>query len=304
MPRRDRNHRLSSRLNHTRAVFFLIGAQICFILMDAAGKALARDMGVPLITLVRHLGHLMLMLLIFGPSMRTALVRTKRPGLQIARGLVLGCFTISHFTALSLMPLAETTALFYISPFFIMLASGPLLGERVTLVRWLGAAGGFVGMLLIVRPGHTLPLAGVLFALITMACNIAFQLLTRKLALTENMNTSVFLTSAVALLVSTSMLPWQEASGGWPTAISPAQSGLFAVLIAAGLASQLCLMRAYYWSSVSFIAPLTFLYICWAVAAGWLFFAQLPDVLALFGMAVILASGIGAMWWDSRSKAA
>lgn len=296
--------RQSVKLNHTRAVLFLIAAQLCFILMDAAGKALARDMGVPLITLVRHLGHLLLMLLIFAPRMRLVLVRTQRPGLQILRGLVLGCFTLSHFTALSLMPLAETTALLYISPFFIMLASGPLLGERVTLVRWLGTAGGFFGMLLIVRPGNDLPLAGVLFALITMVCNIAFQLLTRKLAQTENMNTSVFLTSAVALLVSTSMLPWQEASGGWPALISPTQWVLFGVLAAAGLVSQLCLMRAYFWSSASFIAPLTFLYICWAVAAGWLFFGQLPDALALFGMTVILASGIGAMWWDSRSKVA
>lgn len=289
-----------STLNHTRALLFLLGSQACFIVMDAAGKALASDMGVPLITLVRHVGHLLLMLALFGPRMGRRLVSSARPGLQVARGLVLGTFTLTHFTALSYLPMAETTAIMFISPFFIMLAAGPVLGERVTWVRWVGAAAGFVGMLFIVRPGSNLPPLGVAFALATMVCNIAFQLLTRKLAMTEDPNTSVFLTSLVALVVSCAMLPWQGASGGWPASISAWQMLLFALLGLAGLLSQMSLMRAYFWSSASFIAPLTFFYLCWAVLSGWAFFGQLPDTLALMGMGVILVSGIGAMLWDRR----
>lgn len=270
--------------------------------MDATGKSLAGEMGVPLITVVRHLGHLLLMLAIFGPRMGRKLITTTRPGLQIARGLVLGAFTLVHFSALSYLPIAETTAILFISPFFVMLLSGPVLGERVSWVRWLGAAGGFVGMLLIMRPGHNLPIIGVSFALATMVCNIAFQLLTRKLSMTEDNTTSVFLTSAVALVVSCAMLPWQDAWGGWPQTISPRQAVLLALLALAGLLSQLCLIRAYFWSSASFIAPLTFLYLVWALASGWGFFGQLPDALAMTGMLIILASGIAAMWVDGRKN--
>lgn len=291
-------------MNPVRAFLFLMAAHVFFVLMDAIGKALSRDMGIPLITLVRHGGHTLLMLAVFAPSMGRNLLKTARPGLQIARGLVLGAFTLCHFTALSYLPQAEATAILFIAPFCIMLLAGPLLGERVTWARWAGAAGGFLGMLLVVRPGSNLPLIGVAFAMATMLCNIAFQLMTRMLAMSDDANATVFMTSLVALAVSGASMPWQVAWGGWPATLSDWHYLLFAVLAVAGVASQFCLVRAYRYGSASFIAPLIYLQLFWAMAAGWMFFGQLPGLLTFAGMALILVSGIGAVLVDSKRKPA
>lgn len=284
-----------------RALAFLIAAQVCFVLLDATGKALATEMGVPLLSLIRHAGHAALMLALLGPTLGSGLIRTRHPWLQLLRGLLLVGFTLSFFTALRHLPQAEATAITFVTPFFVMLLAGPLLGERVTWFRWAGAAGGFAGMLLILRPGSALAPAGVAFALVTVACNIGFQLLTRKLASTEASTTTVFLTALVGTAVSAAALPAQSAWGGWPGALAPMHWLLFAGLAVFGASSQWCLIRAYYWSNASFVAPLTFLQIVWATGSGAAFFGQLPDGWSLLGMAVICASGVGATLAESRA---
>ena len=131
-----------------------------------------------------------------------------------------------------------------------MLLAGPLLGERVTWHRWAGAAGGFLGMLLILRPGSGLAPFGIAMALVTVACNIGFQLLTRKLATSEASTTTVFLTALIGAAVSAAALPWQADWGGWPQALTALQWLLFGGLAVFGAASQWFLIRAYYLSLI------------------------------------------------------
>ncbi len=285
-----------------RAFAFLMAAHVCFVLLDATGKWLARDMGIPLISFVRHFGHALLMLVVLAPTMGLALFRTTRWRDQIVRGLLLTGFTLSFFTALRLLPQAEATAINFITPFFVMLMAGPLLGEHVSWRRWAGAAGGFAGMLLIVRPGSDLAPWGVAFVLVTVACNIGFQLLTRSLAASDDSRTTIFLTSLVGTVVSAAVLPLQDVWGGWPTALRAIDWLLLASLGVLGVVSQWCLIRAYVWSSASFIAPLVFLQIVWATLSGWTFFGQLPDTMAAAGMVLIAASGIGAMISEARAR--
>ena len=93
-----------------RAFAFLLTGLVFFILMDAIAKALATQMGTPLISFVRHAVHAVLMVLIFGPRLGAAIIRTHRPWLQIIRGLMLVGFTLSFFSALGYLPQAEATA--------------------------------------------------------------------------------------------------------------------------------------------------------------------------------------------------
>src|SRR5690606_25301536 len=176
-----------------RALAYLCGAQICFTLLDATGKHLATEIGIPLVSLVRHSGHALLMLVFFAPTLGAALWRTKRPGLQLLRGLSLAGFTLFFFTALGRLPQADATAINFIAPFAVMLLAGPLLGARVGWPRWLGATLGFAGMLLVVRPGADLDPVGIVFVLLTVVCNISFQLLTRTLAVHESSLATIFL---------------------------------------------------------------------------------------------------------------
>lgn len=285
-----------------RAFAFLFVGHIFFVLMDSIGKALAAHMGAPLISFARHTVHAVLMIAVLGPMLGASIIRTGRPWLQIIRGLMLAGFTLSFFSALGYLPQAEATAIAFITPFFVMLLAGPVLGERVTLWRWLGAAGGFLGMLLILRPGANLDPIGVGFALITVACSIVFQLLTRKLAVlqTETTTATVLITALVGAVVSAATLPLMPVWGGWPeTYTATLWMQLFGIGVC-GAISQLCLARAYYWSGASFIAPLLFLQLVWATAAGWLFFGDLPGLIGGLGIAVICISGIASLWIEAR----
>ena len=103
-----------------RALAYLSAAQICFVLLDATGKQLATEIGIPLVSLVRHTGHALLMLVFFAPTLGAALWRTERPGLQLLRGLSLAGFTLFFFTALGRLPQADATAINFIAPFAVM----------------------------------------------------------------------------------------------------------------------------------------------------------------------------------------
>lgn len=285
------------------ALLYLIGAHIGFTLVDASGKYLAADMGVPLITLVRHLVQALLMLAIFAPSMGMRLVKTQYPGLQLARGLALAGFTLFFFTALRYLPQAEATAINFMTPFGVLLLAAPLLGERVSWRSWMGAALGFIGLLIVVRPGSGLPLIGVLFALLTVICNVAFQMLTRRLSTVENQNATIFLTAIVGIVSSVMLLPLQHSWGGWPTSVSAWQWLVLISTGVSGLLSQWCLIRAYFWSSASFIAPLVFLQMFWAAAAGWWVFGQFPGALGMLGIVIIVLAGGLTMWARNRTAA-
>ena len=284
------------------ALALLVGAQILFALLDATGKTLSHDMGIPLIALVRHAGQALLMLLVLGPRMGRQLFVTRHVGLQVLRGLAMSGFTLFFFSALFRLPQAEATAINFIAPFIVMLLAGHVLAEQVTRVRWIGAGVGFLGMLVLVRPGSALDHIGVVFALLTVICNVTFQLLTRRLARLENSFTTMFIAAAVSVLASAAVLPLQGVWGGWPTSLSALQLLMLLALGVLGAISQWCLIRAYVWSSASFIAPLLFMQLIWSTGTGYLYFDQLPDRYSLLGILVILTSGAATMFFATRME--
>ena len=180
--------------------------------------------------------------------------------------------------------------------------AGLVTTEKVGRVRWTGAAVGFLGMLVLVRPDSHLDKIGVLFALLTVVCNVSFQLLTRRLAQVENSFTTMFISAAISVVISAALLPLQSRWGGWPAALSGQQLLMLATLGVLGAVSQWCLIRAYVWSSASFIAPLLFMQLIWSTATGYLFFQQLPDRYSLLGILVILGSGVATMVFAARSE--
>ncbi len=292
----------ASGFHPLRALALLIGAQTLFALLDAIGKTLSHDIGIPLIALVRHAGQAVLMIAILGPRMGRQLFVTRHVGLQVWRGLAMAGFTLFFFTALFRLPQAEATAINFITPFIVMLLAGRVLAEKVARVRWLGAGVGFLGMLVLVRPNSHLDQIGVVFALLTVVCNVSFQLLTRRLAQVENSFTTMFISAAVSVVIAAALLPLQDYWGGWPTSLSTQQLLMLATLGVLGAVSQWCLIRAYVWSSVSFIAPLLFMQLIWSTTTGYLFFDQLPDQYSLIGIVVILVSGVATMFFATRSE--
>jgi drug/metabolite transporter (DMT)-like permease len=282
------------------ALALFLGAQFMFVLVDATGKYLVRDFPVLAVSWARCFFHLLFMAayVALAGGRGRGLLATRRPGLQIARGALLFAFVIFLFAALKYLPQAEATAISFVAPLLILVLAGPLLGERVGWARWAAALAGFAGMLIIVRPGSGLATVGVAFALATLVCNAAFQLLSRKLALTEHPVTTVFYSALVGTLVATALLPF-GLPDRWPDAW---QATLFVSFGVTGSFSHLLLMRAYRLAPASFIAPLIYLHVVQATIAGLVFFGQFPDAVTLAGIATILASGAAIAVHEQRRR--
>ena len=276
------------------AALLFLTALLLFAALDATAKHLSAFIAVPLLVWARYLVHLVIMLLAVAPSMGRRLIVTERPWLMSLRGLTLVAVTLLGQLALKTLPLAETTALIFVAPLLVALLAAPLLGEKVRLRTWLATIAGFVGVLLIARPGGSLFGPGVAYALGAALSYAAYQILTRKLAASEHPMRLLFYTALLGTLAMLPVLPayWD---GVWPT---PMQSLLIVSLGLYGGIGHFLLIRAFHETSASLLAPLIYTQLVWATLLGWLVFDHFPDLLTVVGMMVIGASGLSlAIRW-------
>lgn len=271
-----------------RGIALLLVALLFFVALDSTAKHLSGHVPVTMLAWARYTVHLLLMLVLLAPSMRKRLVATTRPGLQILRALCLLGVTYLAMFAFRVMPIAEATAIMFLAPLLVTLASGPLLGERVGRVRWVAALVGFAGVLMIVRPGSGLVPAGVAFAAGAAVAYAAYQVLTRELSPGEHPVTMLFYTALVGSLVTTASLPWI-----WSF---PALSAIdIAMIVSLGIyggIGHFLLIRAFREAPASTLSPITYAQLGWATLAGGVVFGQWPDGPALTGIGVIGLSGV------------
>ena len=280
--------------NHPlRGTLLLVGAVFCFALLDASAKHLALHFPVPLLAWTRYVVHCLLMALFLAPRLGRRLVATGRPTRQIVRALLLVGSTAFGMAALARMPLAETTATIFVAPLLVALLAGPWLGERLPASRWIVVGLGFVGVLLIARPGGEISGAGLAFALAGAGCYTFYQLLTRQLTATENTLTLLFYTAWVGSVAMTLALPWYGSAtlqaaaratpGQW---LHMASLGLF------GGAGHFLLIRAFRYAPASLLSPFLYLQLVWATLLGILVFGHWPDTVNLLGMGIIVGCGL------------
>ena len=261
------------------------------ICLDASGKYLGGK-GVPVAatTWSRYFGHSVVVLILFFPRDRWQLFRAARPSFQWARGTFMVTVTLLYFAALKFIPLAEGTALFFLTPLFTTGLSVWLLHERPS--RWALAAVvlGFVGVLIVVRPGGDLPWIGMMLVIAAAACNGCYQTLTRAASSSasrpERTSTQLMYAGAVGTLVLTVSMPFWWTTG-WMTGVAPVTWLVFATTGVLGAMGHLLLIRAYGLAGASVIAPWTYMQLLLSIAIGWMVFDAIPDSLTLLGMAII-----------------
>lgn len=271
-----------------RGVLLMLAAVFFFALLDATSKTLAATYPVPFLAWARYGVHCLLMVLFLGPRLGRGLVTTRRPALQVLRALLLVGVTASMMAALRAMPLAETTAVVFVTPLLVAILAGPWLGEKIGWQRLLTVGIGFLGVLLIARPGGELNLAGIAWALACAACYTVYQLLTRQLSPTENTLTMLFYTALVGTLAMTLATPW---FGPIP-AISGRDWLLLCAMGLLGGSGHFLLIAAFRHAPASTLSPFLYVQLLWATLLGWLVFGHLPDAWAAAGMAIIAGSGL------------
>lgn len=279
-------------------IILLLIATFLFAVLDTFSKYLTAFFAVPLIVWARYFVHLVFMLVGIAPSMGREIVVTRRPWLMIFRGLLLVCSSLLVVLAFRTLPLAETTALVFSAPLLVALLAGPLLGEKVPLKSWLATISGFGGVLLIARPGGSMFGIGVVYALSCALCYAGYQILTRKLSVTEPAMRQLFYTALVGTITMSFVIPtyW---TGEIPTlkqALIITSLGLF------GGTGHFLLIRAFRETMASTLSPLLYIQLVWATLLGLIVFGHLADLLTTIGMLIIGGSSMSLAWAGRARK--
>jgi len=276
-----------------RALPLFLFAGLCLTSLDTTAKWLVRDHALFLVVWARYAGQMLVVTPYVWHRAGTGFWRTRRLPLQLFRSSLLLAATICFFAALRYLPLAEASAIIYLAPMIIVVLSGPLLGERPNRWRWATAVTGFIGILIVLRPGSAVFHPAVLLLIATATFNALYYLLTRKLA-DEDKHTTLFYSALVGTVGLTLFLPWAVIEG----LPGPRDGALFLLLgVLAGLGHAL-IIGAYQVAPASLLTPFTYLQMLWATAYGYLIFGQLPDRLSALGMAVIVGSGVALAWHE------
>jgi len=279
---------LNSAYPHAlRGIGLMVLAVSTFTCLDTTSKYLSLHYPVPAIVWARYLVQMVLMVVVLAPRMGMGLVRTANLKLQVIRGVVLAASSLVFLSALSLMPLAEAASIAFMTPIIIAVLARPVLGERVDARTWLALAGGFVGVLLIVRPGGGLFTPAALLPLASAFMMAVYQMLTSKLAGRDAPLTTLFYPALIGTVLVPLVFPSELAlpSGGFHAA-------LFVLIGVLGGLGHFFLIRAHDYAPTSTLSPFMYAQLLTALLLGWLVFGQLPDAVALGGMATIAASGL------------
>jgi drug/metabolite transporter (DMT)-like permease len=268
------------------AMFLLAG-------MDGISKTLAADYAVPQILSVRFLIFCLFALAIARPRSLRAAFRSKHPYLQIARSLIITIEVGVFILAFRYLPLADTHAIAGIAPLLVTALAVPFLGEKVGMRRWTAIGIGFLGLLIIVRPGIGVFNPAALIALAGAVLWSVYQILVRKVS-DDDAATSLLYMAVIGAVVMTALAPffWKPPdTTGWLLLLS---------LGVVGSLGHYILILAFRAAPASTLQPFHYIVLLWATAIGYWVFGDLPDAWTILGAAIIAGSGLYAFYRERQ----
>jgi len=280
-------------LRHALPLFLVAG--LCLSSLDATAKYLVRDHSLWVVVWARYAGQMVVVTPFAWHRAGPGFWRTGKPGLQLLRSLFLVLATLGFWGGLRYLPLAEASSITFLAPTFVVLLSWPLLHERAPRARQIASTVGFIGILILLRPGSAVMHPAVVLLLAAALANALYQLLTRRL-LDEKLPTTLFYSASVGTVVLTLGLPFAT---DFPRLMAIGIAPLVLLGVLAGI-GHWCMTHAYLLAPASLLSPFTYLQILWATAFGYLMFGQHPDRLSALGMAVVVASGVALALWERR----
>jgi drug/metabolite transporter (DMT)-like permease len=289
---------------------------VFFSINDVAIKFLSGGYALHQVVLIRSLIGLLLVVVVIAPlTDGWAIARTKRLKMHMFRGLCVVFANMTFFLGLAAMPLADAVAIFFISPLVITIFSVLFLGESVGPRRWAAIAVGFIGVLIMMRPGTDAFQVASILPLAAAFCYAGIHIITRRIGGTESAATMAFYIQIMFIVVCLAMglavgdgrfgdqsdpsLAFLLRAWSWPLV---ADYPVFAI-IGIGIATAGYLIsQAYRVAEASFIAPFEYLALPMSVVLGMLVFAEFPDAWDYLGMALILGAGLFTIWREARVK--
>ena len=258
-----------------------------FPFMNATIKYLAGHYPVPQIVWARFTGHLIIMVIVFGPHYGRGLIATRRPAVQFGRSILMLVSNLLFVAAIGRVPLATASAIGFTSPLLVTALSVPLLHESVGVRRWSAVAVGFGGALLVIRPGSGFGDPAVLLLLAASAAYALYQIATRWIGAYDSAATGIVFAALMGSLAMTMVMPF--------VFTMPRTLLDLALFIGIGLLGGLghyLIIRAFQLGQVAVLAPLGYVELVGTATLGYVIFGNFPDLPTWIGAGIIIASGL------------
>ena len=279
-----------------KAVLLTLGAILCFSLMDASAKAATPTTGSLTALWARYAGLMLIVLVIVAPRI-ASVARTRFPGLQFARSVLLVLANFFLFEAISRIGLAEATAVAATNPILITLGGALFLREALGPRRIIAVVFAMIGALIVIRPGSDLFQPAALLPLIAATCFAGYTLITRRIGPSEDVWTSLFYTGLFGAVILSTLMPFAM------PVLDARDVVLLALIAAFGTAGQLMLVRALSMAEAGLLAPFNYAGLIYAILIGFVLFAEVPDATTVLGAAVITGAGIYVWHRETRARA-
>jgi drug/metabolite transporter (DMT)-like permease len=269
-----------------RGTLLMAASTVFFACSDVITKLLAASLPAVEIAWLRYATFALLVAPLLLMNGGGTLLRSQRPGLQVLRGLGMVGSTILFTAGLRFLPVADATAIYFISPILIMALSIVFLGEVVGWRRWSAAAVGLLGVLIVIRPGTGAFQTTAFLPLLGATSWAAAAVVTRKMSGRDHALTTLAYSAFIGFFVLSAFLPliwvvptWQEIALGLCVGILSTIGHWFVIL-------------AYRHANASVIAPFSYVQLIWAGVLGYVAFGSLPDRWTIVGAVIIAASGL------------
>lgn len=271
----------------------MLAGMFLFAAADVLAKVLTEHFHPVQIFWFRQIALLLGVLVILSIHGRSVL-QTSRRALQITRGTLVVFSSLLFIYAVRHVPLADAVAASFVAPFFLTILGALVLGEKVGIRRWSAVVVGFVGALIIVRPGMNAVHPAVMLVVVAAACYAIRQVLGRLLADTDKSITTITYTALTASFIASLTLPFF-----W---IWPATGAQWLILLGMALCGgvgEVMVIKALEAAEAAAVAPIHYTLIIWGTLYGYLVFDQLPDQWTWAGTAIIVSAGIYTLKRDS-----
>ncbi len=299
--------------NATNAAIILVFGLFLFSIQDIIIKYFSDHYSVLQIVFVRGMIALGLLLLMIRLARESIALKSRRPGIMMARGLLGFCSYTTYYLAVAAMPLAEVVSITFTMPLFVTAMSALMLGEKVGLRRWSAVVVGFIGVLIILSPSGEFNSLAVGFAFAAAVTYASQTILTRFLGSHDHPMTIAF-NAILVFTIASGILSLLLFSGVMSIPSSHPSLAFFGrdwvmpgnvdfvLMLVIGVIAAVgfyCLSRAYCSSEASAIAPFEFTYIVWAVVFGYLFWNEVPGPTTIIGILVLVSSSL-YIWYRER----
>ena len=290
---------------YLKAVSFLLLGILGISINDTIIKLLSDAYALHQLVFIRAIISLLIIVPPILVRQGVVALRTTRPGIHALRGLLIVLANLTFFGGLASLPLAEASAVIFVSPVLITILSHYFLGEQIGVWRWSAVVIGLIGMICVVQPFGAQPELAFLWPLAAAVCYAGFTVTTRFLGRTEGIASLAIYSTGSFLVVSVAMgllvgdgsfantgnpnLEFLLRAWRWPDAANLGQIAAIGVLSAV---IAVAMSAAYRAGEASFLAPFEYVNLPLVLLWGFLFFGDFPNVLALVGMALIASGGM------------